>query len=243
MGRDKNIRNKRKHSLFKFLTTIFLFRSLIMKKLIASRTNLMVLFIFAAMLACASAAMAAAPAASGDQVTPSWIEDVSATSGSVDIGSPGGVGIYLDPTAGPWQKNIFGISVSPLPIHEIIAILPAPTGLNGPSWTDWDEQILTPGWSWAAQPTVTLSDDGIVFGTVSTKVNQNDFVVFNFNPAENPGATLTISKALVWNNGVGLPPQNSMVTIIEYPTPEPGTIVLLISGLLALGLGYIRRRK
>jgi hypothetical protein len=201
------------------------------------------------LLACASAAIAAQPAASGNQVTPSWTEEFSATSGGVDIGGGVGTGVYLDPDAGPWQKIIFGIFVSPLPIRENLVILPDPSTVppppGGPPWTDWDELILTPGWGWGGNPTATITEPDQtvknVAGIIKTIVNPNDFVEFDFNPAENPGARLTIIKSLVWL-GPGPMPQPGTVVINEYPTPEPGTIVLLISGLLALGFGYIRRR-
>jgi hypothetical protein len=205
-------------------------------------------------LVLAFTSVASASMASGDftkptdPTLPDWF---SATSGEVIIDLGGTGGIYLDPNAGPWKKQIVGIGVNPLLIHEFIPIAAAPGTIppppGGPPWTDWDELIdplLNPvGWQWAANPapTVTLSDDGIVVGIIKSINNPNDFVEFDFNPAEHPGATLTISKWIVWT---GLPAQNpGMVWIDEYPTPEPSTIVLLISGLLALGLGYIRRRK
>ena len=201
-------------------------------------------------LACASVAMAVAPAASGEQVTPSWTEEFSATSGHVDIGGGTGVGVYLDPNAGPWQKIIFGIFVSPLPINETINIMADPRTIpplpGGPAWTDWDELILTPGWGWANASLVITEPDQTqktIAGTVKTILNPSDFVEFDFNPAENPGASLFITKSLVWNGPPGQMPLPSTVIINEYPTPEPATIVLLISGLLALGLGYIRQRK
>jgi hypothetical protein len=116
-----------------------------------------------------------------------------------------------------------------------------------PPWTDWEE-LIDPlknpvGWQWVTndlqKSTVTFSDDGTVNGAVSQKVNPNDFVKFDFNP-EFPGVTVTVVKWLTWTGAIQNP---GMVWIDEYPTPEPSTIILLISGLLALGLGYIRRRK
>ena len=199
-------------------------------------------------LAWTSVAMAVPPpSASGNlSGTQSPVDEYSGTgTGPVDIGGGTGIGIYLDPNAGPWQKLIVGISVSPKTILEGINIMADPNYIPapGPAWTDWDEQIMTLGWHWANASLVITEPDlstKNVIGVISTKVNPNDFVVFNFIPAENPGATLAITKNLVFNAGV---PVNQNCLIIEYPTPEPATIVLLISGLLAFGLGYIRRRK
>jgi hypothetical protein len=209
--------------------------------------------IFAGMflvLACTSVVMAAPVSGDftkpTDPTLPDWF---SATSGGVDIGGGTGIGIYIDPKAGPWLKQIVGISVSPLPITETVNIVADPATIpplpGGPPWTDWDELIMTQGWQWAPNASLTITEsDGItvknVAGILKTVNFLNDLVEFDFNPAENPGASLFITKQLRYN-GPGLP-QNATVWIAEYPTPEPATIVLLISGLLALGLGYIRRR-
>jgi hypothetical protein len=211
-------------------------------------------------LTCMSVATAQMPGASGDDTKitdPALINDYAVIGTTIEIGGPGQggpVGMYLDPNAGPWQKTFFGVINGSLNIIEHIVIGANPTvNPPGPPWTDWDELIKTPGWHWQINPvpTLTLSDHPIdppIPGIVSTNGvpgNPNNFVVFNFAP-ENPGVVLTVTKTLVWN-GPGPAPlpgtPASNVLIYEYPTPEPSTIVLLISGLLALGLGYIRRRR
>ncbi|MGA2060118.1 MAG: PEP-CTERM sorting domain-containing protein [Thermoguttaceae bacterium] len=188
-------------------------------------------------LACTSVAMAQIPGIGDKQTTPSWQETINVGGGStVDVGSVGNpVGIYLDPNAGPWQKT-FANFVAPLTINEAILIGAAP-GSNppGPPWSDWEEQILSAGWVWAGGASLSVLGDGVYNGNLSA---DQKTVEFDF-PAQAPGTTLVINKVLQWN-GVGNP--ILPVTVNEYPTPEPATIVLLISGLLALGLGYIRRR-
>jgi hypothetical protein len=160
---------------------------------------------------------------------------------TVDIGSAGNpVGIYLDPNAGPWQKTLANF-VAPLTINEAIKIMADPKTIpplpGGPPWSDWEEQILSDGWVWAGGGSLSILGDGTYNGTLSA---DQKTIEFDF-PAQVPGTTLVINKVLQWNGGVGSNPIMPVV-VNEYPTPEPGTIVLLISGLLALGLGYIRRR-
>ena len=168
------------------------------------------------------------------QPSPSWIDSIDVGGGStLDIGSGQGgqpIPIFYDPLAGPWQK-VLGNFVAPLTINEAITIAP-----GGPNWTDWEEQILTPGWVWAGGASLTILGDG----TANVTLPNQQTVKFDF-PSQGVGTTLIINKVLQWNGG-GNP--TMPVTINEWPTvPEPGTIVLLISGLLALGLGYIRRRN
>jgi hypothetical protein len=199
-------------------------------------------------LACMSVATAQTPGTGLSEGTiPGLSTEYTVPGTTLEIGGgvAGPVGIYLDPGAGPWKKTLIDVINGSLNLIEHIQISLEPSGLPGPSWTDWDEQIMTPNWGWAAVPvpTVGLSDDGNVTGTISTKnINiPNDFVEFDFNPENNP-AVLTVTKTLVYT-GPGPVPGKATVVVEEYPTPEPGTIVLLTTGLLALGLGYIRRRK
>jgi hypothetical protein len=185
------------------------------------------------MLAWASVATAQVPGVGGNLGSPPSIDETY-TSGI--IGSEGNpIGIILDPNAGPWKKTFLGVGGGQLIIDEWLGIA------GPPAWTDWDELILTPNWIWTAAQVVT-PDQGILNGTISTKFQPNDFVVFNFNPPEMPGTKLHVTKTLTWSGGLPVP-QNATVIVEQWPTPEPGTIVLLTTGLLALGLGYIRRRK
>jgi hypothetical protein len=215
-----------------------------MKKLIPSRINLIGLCMIAAIMACASVATAAI-GLSGLGLTPSMTEYFTVTaSGSVLIGTPNDpIEIYLDPAAGPWKKILMNDNnLGTLTFDEWLMVAADPKVIPpGPPWTDWDELILDPNWSWTGAPTVTLPSGTILTGTISTHQNPDDFVVFNFDPAQNPGTLLHVVKTLEWKGVTSGPP--AIVNVLEWPTPEPGTIAMLISGAAALAIMFWRRRK
>lgn len=189
-----------------------------MKKLITSRTILMGLFLFAAMLAWASVATAQNIGLSGEQTTLGWSETIDAGGFDyVNIGSSGNpVPIYYDPKAGPWQKT-FTNFLAPLTINEAIQIAP-----GGPNWTNWEEQILDdPGWVWASGATLSILGGQTYNGQLSL---DQQTVEFHFL-SQGVGATLIINKVLQWNGSPNARP--ATVIVNEWPTvPEPGTLAL-----------------
>jgi hypothetical protein len=113
-------------------------------------------------------------------------------------------------------------------------------------WTDWHEEILTPGWEWIALADVDALDGldlpmivgisgelaGLTFDMTPTTLD------FFFDPIQ-PGTDIGIAKALQY---VGTAPTSDPIVLREYPTgiPEPPTIVLMSLGLA--GLGFARRK-
>ena len=182
-------------------------------------------------------------AISGEQTTPGYEQNFYPTGSTVNIdnGTGGPIDINYDPSKGPWQKNFWlQNNQQSLTIIEVMHVSQIP------AWTDWDEQIFgggPGGWQWVDNPAPLCQFSGNGLGQadlVGTIDALKETVVFNFTQPEVPSTILTITKTLHWS-GQGAAPNSVFVS--QWPTvPEPSTIVLLISGLLTLGLGYIRRR-
>lgn len=150
------------------------------------------------------------------------------------------------------------------PVWENFLIVPPSLSV-----LDWHEVIHTPGWEWRYSeydPNPTdpnyhplITRDGIPWPwqpqlPMPPGSDPNTMIWAEFPPID-PGHVLDIHKQLVWmgdpNNGntkwgdgtnddgtVTIPEQ--MITVWEYPTPEPSTLALVVLGALAL-VGVRRR--
>jgi len=186
-------------------------------------------------LALAGTARADPVLASGDTTKPSETIIVTPVSSNVyEIGAAARVDVTYDPNAGPWIKTLVGVDPGPV-TNPTPAQLIENLHVVGRAWTDWHQEITTPLWHWLVEGiNINIPNTTWVF---SNEFRTVDFIFPNPLPES---TQITISK---WFSGpAGTGPQN--VVIQQWPTvPEPGTIALLLTGLLAAGLGYIWRRR
>jgi len=173
--------------------------------------------------------------------------------------------LVFDPSAGPMTK-LFQSPMGPTggPI-QLDATQPFPQ----PVWenffldpdrslpvSDWHEHVLTPGWEWVIDPSgvlITINGDPIPWkhqpmpdGTVTPP----HMLWVEFDPIP-PGNILDVHKQLlwvgtpgnrIWGDGVddaGNSVDERFIEVLEYPTPEPGSLAIFGLGVLALA----RRRR
>jgi PEP-CTERM motif len=216
----------------------------------SSVEKLMRLISCVTVLGIASSAWGQTPA-SGDFSGPSVesVHDMQTMPGGSgwEIGSEAApIEVILDPAAGPWIKNLRGFNGGNVVADD--------TGFTAPSgyqkeewlviggntpWTDWHEEVLTPGWNIGAQIDINGGQPvpGLVVDLMFTDwPNTGGAVWMDFDPLP-PGTLVHLTKQLSW---VGDPQVNGnlfngVIQIAEYPTPEPATIALMGLGVLALG--------
>jgi hypothetical protein len=157
------------------------------------------------------------------------------------IGTPASpVPVVRDPLGPKWLKSLSdvgGTPVSAVPgqiftFHESLVIAGAL------SWSDWHEDILTPGWEWTTNVSFqanSLPAPGLTVTHAPGTLTQGGSISFDFN-ALPPGTAIDISKELVYLGTPGVV-FTGRIDIEQYPTPEPASL-----GLFALGALSLRRR-
>lgn len=154
--------------------------------------------------------------------------------------------IEWDPTAPPLSKTfpMLGSSMPPggvIPLSEFYSVA------GSVEWTDWHEEIVTPGWEWASPAGIFPIDPstGSRIGTnpisglvVNPSPPSGTTLAFDFDPLL-LGTAIEIEKYLLWT---GTGPTTIEPTVLEFPTvPIPAAVWLFGSGLLGL-IGIARRR-
>jgi hypothetical protein len=176
--------------------------------------------------------------------------DYSGTSGGWVVESPtgGNQDVYYDPKAGPWIKTLnLGAPAVIGKIYTLQELLHVGNGPDGlaPGWTDYHEEIRTPGWTWnpigPAGEQWGFNAQGWIGNWTYVIPVGNKQVDWTFNPPLPFCTNLSITKYLVYD-GTGDP--QAPVVVAQYPTiPEPGTLALAAMAVAALGFWFWRRRK
>jgi len=134
--------------------------------------------------------------------------------------------VAADADAPPWEKIFSGFpAIGPglgFSIHEFLIVAP-----GSPAWTDWHEDIVTPGWHWAAGGMVMV---GGPTGTSYPLGGGGTPSVWAFFPPAPPGTVIEIWKDIVCGAPDGCA---GSITILEHPTvPLPPAAWLLAPALL-----------
>jgi hypothetical protein len=146
----------------------------------------------------------------------------------------GPIPVVRDPLGPPWAKTFTGPNGQPFQANpfQSVTLQEALTVAGNLPWGDWHADILNPNWSWTA-PSILVN--GAVPGglsIVNTPGNaaQGGSLSFFFDPIA-PGSTVIINTSLTYT---GSPPAvfNGTLQVNQFPTPEPGTLVLLAGAAL-----------
>jgi PEP-CTERM motif len=162
-----------------------------------------------------------------------------------DPGAPGMEKHFGSPqssTGGPILLDAF--QPFPIPVWENFPLI------GGLPISDWHEELLTPGWEWLIpDPGGLITRNGVPW---PSQINPNSDPVtlwVDFPPiVPDPfgGVVLDVHKEMlwvgtpgnsIWGDGVddsGTTVDESFIRVLEYPTPEPASVVLMGFGALAL---------
>jgi len=146
--------------------------------------------------------------------------------------------VWIDPAAGAWEKTL-NLPVTTVPARPMLS---EHLQVKGSAWSDWHEEIVTPGWKW--EEAVIYLEDGsggvITPPGLTTTISLNGKVIsFEFDPVP-VGSNFQIEKWLIFEAGDF--PTESAIVVREYPTPEPASLAILSAGGVLLILCR-RRRK
>ena len=179
------------------------------------------------------------------------------------------IDVTFDPNAGKWIKTLTDHAGRTIEADdEPIAGFYSTVGFNlfewlivdgTIPWTDWHQEILTPGWTWASGEILVTRPDGsteTVVGSISNSFGPDaagNVIDFIFNSPLLPGTTLDISKSMSYTgidgafSSCGIPACgdyfNGTIQIAQHPTvgvAEPWSISIFCLALA--GLVRLRRK-
>lgn len=150
-------------------------------------------------------------------------------------------GVVRDPNGPKWHKTLFGGPTAPVVAQpgQIFSLSESLFIAGNLPWSDWHEEILTPGWDWVSP--IAFMANGVVpsgYGVtnIAGTATQGGTLNFVFDPLP-PGTKIDIRKHLQYNGPSGAVFVGT-IEIDQYPTPEPAS-----AGLLGLGSLLVLRRR
>jgi hypothetical protein len=96
------------------------------------------------------------------------------------------------------------------------------------AWYDWHETFISGGiaGNWSGMDSVLINGSPITF---DQSLIGSMLTIDNFSQPVLPGDVLTLTKSMITtDNFIG--PDQVLFTVLEYPTPEPATALLLAAG-------------
>ena len=157
---------------------------------------------------------------------------------------PAPIPVVRDPNGPKWIKHLTdpggGPIINPNPgtIYDINETVQIAGNLW---WSDWHEEIITPGWEWTSAVSILENviqpPAGLTIVNTPGTLTEGGTLEFYFDPLP-PGTLLNIRKQLQY---VGIPGTVHIgpIELAQYPTPEPATMALLAAGSLVA----LRRRR
>ena len=188
-----------------------------------------------------------------------WIVD----DGSFPSTFPGLQTVGYASGAGPWRVRLTGAGGLDFAASDIgsgalmVFSVTEYVKIGGTtSWTGWHEEIEESGWRWqddrpsSGEPTFTFASGapipGLSIAFAGATPTEGGKIDFSFAPLP-PGTGLKITKRLLFEGLDPLFPGETYVgkvSLRQFPiVPEPSSLLLALTGLLAIGGGLAIRRK
>jgi hypothetical protein len=170
--------------------------------------------------------------------------------------------VSADPEAGAWLKHLQspGRLLGRMDTFYLLEVIRVG---SEPAWTDWHEEILTPGWSWGSGAMYAyranlaslnlnkaLAGNGMGafpfnwFGSIEPIAQgeiKGDRIDFSFE-ALDPSSWVFILKSIHWTGEDG-GRRFAPIRIAEYPSPVPIPSALVLLGGGLIGLVAIRKTR
>lgn len=206
----------------------------------------MIRYALTALCACAALVFTSTALAQGTASAPSTIHladsaNQAGYAGGVNdtINGPGAYPIDLDPGGLPWRKTFKTDPTTGYAAGGSFDIFEEVVNVGTEPWDGWVED-LTPGAigaAWFAVNDIRVNGVSITF---NTSIVGSLLTVDGFSTLVLPGDTLELDKELVTtNNVIGPGSSVTLLTIQQFPVPEPASLVVIGLG----GLALVRRGR